>query len=63
MEITTNKEDLIAKLTAQILKNVEAQLTEQDLTEEEVLANLVLAKKATVNDANAIANLVFQSFA
>ena len=64
MEITINKEDLVLKLTDKILSNVEGQLkAKPDLSEEEILANLVLAKRASVNDANAIANLVFDAFA
>lgn len=63
MEITTTQENLVEKLNAQILKNVEAQLSEQDLTDEEKAANLVLAKRAALNDANAVANLVFAAFA
>jgi len=63
MEITTTQENLVEKLNAQILKNVEAQLSEQDLTDEEKAANLVLAKRAALKDAEAIANLVFVSLA
>lgn len=63
MEITINKDDLVEKLFAQIMKNVESNLEGKELTEEEVQANLVLAKKAANNDANAIANLVFLAFA
>ena len=63
MEITTTQENLVEKLNAQILKNVEAQLESQDLTDEEKAANLVLAKRAALKDAEAIANLVFVSLA
>lgn len=63
MEITTTHEVLVEKLNAQILVNVAQQLSTQDLTEEEVAANLVLAKKAAAKDAEAIANLVFACFA
>ena len=63
MEITTTQENLVEKLNAQILKNVEAQLSKQDLTDEEKAANLVLAKRAALKDAEAIANLVFVSLA
>jgi thiamine pyrophosphokinase len=63
MEITTTQENLVEKLNAQILKNVEAQLSEQDLTDEEKAANLVLAKRAALKDAEAIANLVFVALA
>lgn len=63
MEITTTQENLVEKLNAQILKNVEAQLSQQDLTDEEKAANLVLAKRAATNDAEAIANLVFLALA
>ena len=59
MEITTTHENLVEKLNAQILKNVEAQLSTQDLTDEEKAANLVLAKRAALKDAEEIANLVF----
>ena len=63
MEITTTQENLVEKLNAQILKNVEEQLSQQDLTDEEKAANLVLAKRAALKDAEAIANLVFVAFA
>ena len=63
MEITTTQENLVEKLNAQILKNVEEQLSQQDLTDEEKAANLVLAKRAAMKDAEAIANLVFVAFA
>ena len=63
MEITTTQENLVEKLFAQIMKNVAAQLEPQDLTEEELLANITLAKKPALNDANTIANLVFTAFA
>ena len=63
MEITTTQENLVEKLNAQILKNVEAQLSTQDLTDEEKAANLVLAKRAALKDAEAITNLVVQALA
>ena len=63
MEITTTQENLVEKLNVQILKNVEAQLSQQDLTDEEKAANLVLAKRAALKDAEAIANLVFVALA
>ena len=63
MEITTTQENLVEKLNVQIMKNVEAQLSEQDLTDEEKAANLVLAKRAALKDAEAIANLVFVALA
>ena len=63
MEITTTHENLVEKLNAQILKNVEAQLSTQDLTDEEKAANLVLAKRAALKDAEAITNLVVQALA
>ena len=63
MEIVTTQENLVEKLNVQILKNVEAQLDSQDLTDEEKAANLVLAKRAAMKDAEAIANLVFVALA
>jgi hypothetical protein len=63
MEIVTTQENLVEKLNVQILKNVEAQLDSQDLTDEEKAANLVLAKRAAIKDAEAIANLVFVALA
>jgi hypothetical protein len=63
MKITTTDKDLTEKLNAQILKNVEAQLSTQDLTDEEKAANLVLAKRAALKDAEAITNLVVQALA
>jgi hypothetical protein len=63
MEITTTQENLVEKLNAQILKNVEAQLSTQDLTDEEKAANLVLAKRAALKDAEAITSLVVQALA
>ena len=63
MKITTTDKDLAEKLNAQILKNVEAQLSTQDLNDEEKAANLVLAKRAAIKDAEAITNLVVQALA
>ena len=63
MKITTTDKDLVEKLNAQILKNVEAQLSTQDLNDEEKAANLVLAKRAAQKDAEAITNLVVQALA
>ena len=63
MKITTTDKDLTEKLNAQILKNVEAQLSTQDLTDEEKAANLVLAKRAALKDAEAITNLVVKALA
>ena len=63
MKITTTQENLTEKLNAQILKNVEDQLSTQDLTDEEKAANLVLAKRAALKDAEAISSLVFQALA
>ena len=63
MKITTTDKDLTEKLNAQILKNVEAQLSTQDLNDEEKAANLVLAKRAAQKDAQAITNLVVQALA
>ena len=63
MKISTTDKDLIEKLNQQILKNVEAQLSTQDLNDEEKAANLVLAKRAAIKDAEAITNLVVQALA
>ena len=63
MKITTTDKDLVEKLNEQILKNVEAQLSTQDLNDEEKAANLVLAKRAAQKDAEAITNLVVQALA
>ena len=63
MKITTTDKDLAEKLNAQILKNVEAQLSTQDLNDEEKAANLVLAKRAALKDAEAITKLVVQALA
>ena len=46
MEITTTQENLVEKLNAQILKNVEDQLSQQDLNDEEKAANLVFVALA-----------------
>ena len=63
MKITTTDKDLAEKLNAQILKNVEEQLSTQDLNDEEKAANLILAKRAALKDAEAITNLVVQALA
>ena len=63
MKITTTDKDLLAKLNEVILKNVEEQLSTQDLTDEEKAANLVLAKRAALKDAEAITNLVVKALA
>ena len=60
--VNRNK-DLTEKLNAQILKNVEEQLSTQDLNDEEKAANLILAKRAALKDAEAITNLVVQALA
>jgi hypothetical protein len=63
MKISTTDKDLIEKLNQQILKNVEEQLSTQDLTDEEKAANLVLAKRAALKDAETITNLVVKALA
>ena len=63
MEITTNRDNLVEKLLAQMTNNVIAGLTGKDLDQEEIDATLVLNKKKIANDANVIADLVFKSFA
>lgn len=63
MKITTTDKDLLEKLNTVILKNVEEQLSTQDLTDEEKAANLVLAKRAALKDAEAITNLVVKALA
>ena len=63
MKISTTDKDLIAKLNTVILKNVEEQLSTQDLTDEEKAANLVLAKRAALKDAETITNLVVKALA
>ena len=63
MKITTTDKDLLAKLNTVILKNVEEQLSTQDLTDEEKAANLVLAKRAALKDAETITNLVVKALA
>ena len=63
MKITTTDKDLLAKLNTVILKNVEEQLSTQDLNDEEKAANLILAKRAALKDAEAITNLVVQALA
>ena len=63
MKITTTDKDLLAKLNTVILKNVEEQLSTQDLTDEEKAANLVLAKRAALKDAEAITSLVVKALA
>jgi len=63
MKISTTDKDLIEKLNTVILKNVEEQLSTQDLTDEEKAANLVLAKRAALKDAETITNLVVKALA
>jgi hypothetical protein len=58
MEITINQETLVEKLHAQITKNLAANFADKDLNEEEVAANMVLAKKSIDRDAQVVANLV-----
>jgi 3-hydroxyacyl-CoA dehydrogenase len=58
MEITINQETLVEKLNAQITKNLEANFAAKDLTEEEVAANMVLARKSIDRDAQVVADLV-----
>lgn len=63
MEITTTQENLVEKLSAKILKNVEAEVATRDLNDEEKAANVILAKRKIEADSVAIANLVFAAFA
>lgn len=63
MEITTTQENLVEKLSAKILKNVEAEVATRDLNDEEKAANVILAKRKIESDSVAIANLVFAAFA
>jgi hypothetical protein len=63
MDITISKEDFTEKIFAKIMDNVTNNLKGKDLTEEEVQANLVLAKRSAANDASVITNLVFEALA
>ena len=58
MEITINTETLAEKINAQITKNLEANFAAKDFTEEEVAANMVLARKSIDRDSQTVADLV-----
>ena len=62
MEITMTHELLLEKLTNQVTLNVLASLSQNDLTQEEIDASMVLNKRNIERDAKAIADLVFTSF-
>ena len=63
MDITISKEDFTEKIFTKIMDNVKTNLEGKDLTEEEVQANIVLAKRSAANDANVVTNLVFEALA
>lgn len=63
MEITTTQENLVEKLKLKLAANLTASLEGKDLTDEEKAAQLVIAKRGIDNDANVIANLVFEALA
>jgi hypothetical protein len=58
MEI--NKEQLTENLKKHFFDQLMANLEQTDLDEEEKAANVVLAKKKIICDAEGIADLVFQ---
>ena len=53
---------LLEKLTNQITLNVLANLAQNDLTQEEIDASMVLNKRNIERDAKSVADLVFASF-
>ena len=62
MEITTTKENLIEKLVQSLNNNLLANLANSDLDEDEKQANIVLARKSILNDAQNISDVVFKAF-
>jgi hypothetical protein len=45
------------------MDNVKTNLEGKDLTEEEVQAHIIIAKRTAMNDTGAITNLVFEALA
>jgi hypothetical protein len=62
MEITTTKENLIEKLVQSLNNNLLVNLANSDLDEDEKQANIVLARKSILSDAQNISDMVFKAF-
>ncbi len=62
MEITTTKENLIEKLVQSLNNNLLVNLANSDLDEDEKQANIVLARKSILKDAENISDMVFKAF-
>jgi hypothetical protein len=62
MEITTTKENLIEKLVQSLNNNLLVNLANSDLDEDEKQANIVLARKSILSDAQNISEMVFKAF-
>ena len=61
MDITTTSEDLVEKIYTELYNATLKNLQAQDLTEEEVNANMVLTKKNIERDSNAIVDIVVRA--
>lgn len=55
MKFEVDTDTLLEKVTAKMLSNIESSARSQDMSEEEVLATVVLNKKKVANDAKQIA--------
>ena len=62
MEITTTKENLIEKLVQSLNNNLLVNLESSDLDEDEKQANIILARKSILKDAQNISDVVFKAF-
>jgi len=61
VDITTTSEDLVEKIYTELYNATLKNLQAQDLTEEEVNANMVLTKKNIERDSNAIVDIVVRA--
>jgi hypothetical protein len=61
VDITTTSEDLVEKIYTELYNATLKNLQAQELTEEEVNANMVLTKKNIERDSNAIVDIVVRA--
>lgn len=62
MKITIDKEDLVEKISMMFHDEFVKSLEETDLDDDEKNANLVLSRKRIKQDAENIANIVFNAY-
>ena len=62
MEIVVKKEELVQKLIDQFVANVVKSCQDNNLTEEETQAHIIVNKRKIIQDASNIASLVFVAY-